>query len=88
MCRVGYALKIKVSGMLDQLEEKPRSKQAVSVTLELDVEIYDFFSKKAKKLGYEVEPYIAQTLGIVTGCRAFSESDLCSPKTVEAKRVG
>lgn len=78
--------------MADQLpaNEKPSGK--VALTLQIDAKIYEAFSRKAQQAGMEVEPFLANTLTIVLGCRVFNEQYACSPaihgeKTKEPEKV-
>ena len=52
----------------------------VAVTLRLEPEVYEFFSRKARKAGVGLETYLNSTLAIVLGCKAFEKMPVCSPQ--------
>lgn len=54
----------------------------IAVTLKLEPEVYEFFSKKARKAGVGLESYLNSTLSIVLGCKAFDSKSVCSPDKV------
>ena len=65
-------------------EQNDNQNEAVSVTLALDKNVYEFFSQKAQKAGIEIEPYLSSTLSIVLGCKAFNATYACSPQSFVA----
>jgi hypothetical protein len=54
--------------------------EPVSVTLQLDPKVHEFFLRKAQKAGVGIESFLSSTLAIVLGCRAFDENNACSPQ--------
>ena len=57
----------------------------VAVTLRLQPEVYEFFSKKARKAGVGLESYLNSTLAIVLGCKAFEDMPVYSPSKSSSK---
>ena len=51
----------------------------IAVTLQMDPEVFEVFSKKARKAGVGLETYLNSTLSIVLGCKAFDKMSVCSP---------
>lgn len=45
----------------------------IAVTLKLEPEVHEFFSKKARKAGVGLETYLSSTLAVVLGCKAFDQ---------------
>jgi hypothetical protein len=45
--------------------------------------VYAFFLEKAQKADVGIEKYLASTLSIVLGCRAFNSMSVCSPQPLE-----
>ncbi len=58
----------------------------VAVTLQLDPGVYEFFLEKARKADTGIEAYLASTLSIVLGCKAFNTMSVCSPPPSEKNR--
>ncbi|MEI7612669.1 MAG: hypothetical protein WCK63_07150 [Betaproteobacteria bacterium] len=68
-----------------QPQTHPQAPQ-VAVTLQLDREVYEFFLEKAQKADVGIESYLASTLSIVLGCKAFNKMSVCSPQPMEEIR--
>jgi len=64
-----------------QAPVEPRDED-VSVTLQLDAKVHEFFLRKAQKAGVGIESFLSSTLSIVLGCHAFDEKNACSPQPV------
>lgn len=62
------------------------SDEQIEVTLKLDPEVYQFFHEKARKAEVGIEAYLASTLSIVLGCKAFNKMSACSPQTIAEAR--
>jgi hypothetical protein len=62
---------------------KTPQNETVAVTLQLEPGVYEFFLEKAQKADVGIEPYLASTLSIVLGCKAFNKMSVCSPQPVE-----
>ena len=60
----------------------------VAVTLRLEPEVYEFFSRKARKAGVGLETYLNSTLAIVLGCKAFEKMSVCSPQKGKSESCG
>ena len=65
---------------LDSIMMPDTEHDTIPVTLRLDPEVYEFFSKKARKAGVGLETYLNSTLSIVLGCKAFEKMPVCSPQ--------
>jgi hypothetical protein len=69
--------------MPDTQPQTSSQEARVAVTLQLDPEVYQFFLEKAQKANTGIESYLASTLSIVLGCKAFNKMSVCSPQAAK-----
>jgi hypothetical protein len=67
-------------------DAQPQTNPQIAVTLQLDRGVYEFFLEKAQKADTGIETYLASTLSIVLGCKAFNKMSVCSPQPTEEIR--
>lgn len=65
--------------MTDSTLEKNKLPEQVSLTLQIDTDVYEAFLRKAKQAEMDIETFLSSTLAIVLGCRVFNEKYACSP---------
>ncbi|WP_319243921.1 hypothetical protein [uncultured Propionivibrio sp.] len=58
----------------------------IDVTLKLDPQVHEFFSKKARKAGVGLETYLSSTLSLVLGCKAFEQMTGLPHKTQHGEK--
>lgn len=59
--------------------------EKVSLTLQIDTEVYEAFLRKARQADMDVETFLGNTLTLVLGCRLFNDTYACSPKLLARK---
>lgn len=67
--------------MTNKNVENQDAAEPVAVTLRIEPGVYQAFLGKAQQAGTDVEAFLAHTLTVVLGCRAFdSIAPACAPK--------
>lgn len=69
--------------MSDTQQQNDTQDEHIPVLLKLEPKVHEFFLQKAQKAGVGIESYLASTLSIVLGCRAFSKMTVCTPEHPE-----
>jgi hypothetical protein len=70
--------------MADTILKEQKTEQ-VSLTLQIDADVYAAFLRKAQQADMDIESFLSSTLTIVLGCRVFNEKYSCSPASFANK---